>query len=148
MNIIRIYKFSLVLPLIVPLLIALFPPFITVALYAFVVGGIPYIFLAGLLLWLMRGKSEEQVRKILMWSPVLMLLVFDALGLFIGVFILPKGRVSDNLMGFALTLLFLSQLILFIGYAYVLIVFGYVALLKRQKGHNLNSTMPNEISHK
>lgn len=132
MDIIRVYKFSLLLPLIVPLVIGLFfIPLLTIALYATVIGGIPYIFLAALLLLSMRGKSEEQIRKILIWSPVLMLFLFDGLVLFGGVFILPENRISNNLSEFALTLFFLSVFILLVGYAYVLAVFGYVALLKR-----------------
>jgi hypothetical protein len=147
MDVIRVYKFSLLLPLIMPLIIGvvLFP-LLTIALYATVIGGVPYILLATLLLWSMRGKSEEQIRQILIWSPVLMLLLFDGLVVFGGVFILPKNRISNNLAEFAVTLFLLSSFILFVGYAYVLAVFGYVGLLKRQEKQTLVNTTDNESS--
>jgi hypothetical protein len=148
MDVIRVYKFSLLLPLIVPLIIGfVFFPLLTIALYTTVIGGVPYILLATLLLWLMRGKSEEQIRQILIWSPVLMLLLFDGLVLFAGVFIFPKNRISINLAEFALTLFFLSTFILFVGYGYVLAVFGYVRLLKRQEKQTLVTTTDNESSN-
>ena len=86
MNIIRAYKLSLLLPIIVPILFAPALFFIRsigesgatvlmTILYSLVYGGIPYLILVGILLFWMRGKDETQIRRALLLSPLLMLVI-------------------------------------------------------------------------
>lgn len=140
----RFFRFSLVLPLAVPALIApvLFvgaqlPEWLVwVALYAIysgIIGGLPYLALVGLLFWWARRKSDTQFKRALILLPIFMvpvLAVLLGLGLLGEAWLRPESAlpVSDAL----LMLLGLVPFILGFGYFYVLLVFGVARVLKRR----------------
>jgi hypothetical protein len=135
----RVYRFSLLLPLVVPALIAplLFAGFrlpewlgaiVLFTAYSGFIGGVPYLVLVALLFWWARGKSEAQFKYALVFSPLLMLPLF--LVFMLAVSLLTVGTesgVSELVSG----LLFYVPFILGFGYFYVLLVFGTVFILKR-----------------
>jgi len=141
----RFYRFSLVLPLAVPALIAplLFvdaarlPEWLVWAalytMYSGIIGGVPYLALVGLLFWWARGKSDTQFRGALILLPIFMLPVFAVLlglGLLGEAWLRPESAlpVSDAVV----MLLWLVPFILGFGYFYVLLVLGTARLLKRR----------------
>ena len=140
----RFYRFSLVLPLAVPALIAplLFvdaqlPEWLVWAalytMYSGIIGGVPYLALVGLLFWWARRKSETQFKRALILLPIFMvpvLAVLLGLGLLGEAWLRPENALpmSDALV----MLLGLVPFILGFGYFYVLLVFGTARLLKRR----------------
>ena len=141
----RFYRFSLLLPLVVPALIAplmfvdaaqLPEWLVSVAVYILfsgIIGGVPYLALVGLLFWWARGKRDAQFRRALILLPIFMLPVFTMLlGLgFLGeAWFRPENGlpVSDALV----MLLGLVPFILGFGYFYVLLVLGTARLLIRR----------------
>ena len=153
MNEERVYKYSLALPIVLPVICLLIAPLtpsnldtvygpIARVLMAFilsgVIGGIPYAILAiGLLVW-MRDKDLIQIRKALLLSPLFLIpivlfggLIFIAVGLNVSASY-PLVYVYYMLVFSACTLAF--------GYFYVLIVFGLARLIrKRPFGYNMES---------
>ena len=137
----KVYAVALSLPLVVPALLAallyfdLRPPNWSKTLIVFtilsgLVGGIPYLVLVGLLFWWGRGKSDAQFKRALLLSPILMLPVFLA---FLVIFSLVSGSFRDEADAVEVlkgVVLYFSCIIGF-GYAYVLLVFGTVFVLKR-----------------
>ena len=139
----RFYRFSLVLPLAVPALIAplLFvgahlPEWLVWAalytMYSGIIGGVPYLALVGLLFWWARGKSDTQFRGALILLPIFMLPVFAVLlvlGLLGEAWLRPESAISVS--DVPVMLLSVVPFILGFGYFYVLLVFGTVLVLKR-----------------
>lgn len=141
-GLLRVYKYLLFLPLSVPLL---FLPLVysglpglgewlglivLIIVYSGIIGGLPYSILAIGLFWWMRKKSERQIRKALLFSPLFMIALF-AVGISILRFI-PSDNfdVLHTLPGFFGMLGSLSFFTLIVGYTYVLIVFGIVRLFR------------------
>ena len=140
----RFYRFSLVLPLAVPALMApivffnlQLPTWLTwVVVYTTfsgIIGGVPYLILIGVLLWWARGKSDTQFKRALLLLPVLMLPVVVVLivaALLVEAMLRPENALS--LPDILLMLLELTPFILGFGYFYVLVVFFTAFILKRQ----------------
>lgn len=135
----RAYKFSLLLPLIFPAMIAplmfvnlQFPEWLGAVLlftaYSGVIGGVPYLVLVTLLLRWARGKSESQFRRALVVSPILMLPLF---WMFIAIVGLLRFGTELGMPEIVEGLLFYVPFILGFGYGYVVLVFGVVFILKR-----------------
>jgi len=140
----RFYRFSLLLPLAVPAVIAplLFVGFhlpewlqwaVLYTTYSGLIGGIPYLALVGLLFWWARSKSDTQFKRALILLPIFMVPVLDVLlglGLLGEAWLRPESAlpVSDALV----MLLGLVPFILGFGYFYVLLVFGMARVLKRR----------------
>ncbi len=145
MNPIKLYKWSLTLPLVVPILFA--PTLLllrntteTIAIvvlsivYSGIVGGIPYLILAIVLFRWMKEKNELQIRKKLLQSPLLMLGVFIACFTLIHLFffILSMGReINEQITQFTVGLIFCSALILIFGYFYIFLTFGIVHIFRK-----------------
>ncbi len=140
----KFYRFSLLLPLAVPALIAplLFVSFqlpewmVWVALYTTfsgLIGGVPYLVLVGLLFWWARGKSDNQFRRALMLLPIFMLPVFAVL---LGFALLAEAWLRpENALALSDALVMLLGLVPFIlgfGYFYVLLVFWTARVLRRR----------------
>jgi len=141
MNIIRAYKLSLLLPIIVPILFVPTLLFIRslgesgaivlmTILTSLIYGGIPYLILAGILLFWMHGKDETQIRRILLLSPLLMLVIFQV---FAGLWIAFFSEATPKINQFIGSLVLLSPFVLLFGYIYVGIVFGIIELWKKRK---------------
>jgi len=138
MRVLKVYKLSLLLPLVVSgLLVPLFyvdlhvPEWLRTAIYttAFsgLVGGIPYLVLVALLLLWGRGKTEKQFRRALILSPILLLPIFL---LFILMFALIVDRQSlgwQSVDG----IFFYVPWILSFGYGYVLVGLTGIFILRR-----------------
>ena len=136
----RIYRLSMWLPLVVPVVVIVVmniwikgfglpkpSGFLDLALEvvagSLLIGGLPYIALA---LWAsrwMRGRSEPDIRRLMYVAPLLMVAVFGATCLVIGVF---EDRISDRLALAA----FGARTIIPLGYAYV----ALTMLLRRWLG--------------
>ena len=137
----NLQRFSLSLPLLVPLLVTPLV-FLDVRLPGWLrtvvglvfasgmAGGAPYVVLVALIFWWGRGKSAAQFKRALVLSPILMLPVFVA---FLVAFTLITGSFRDEGVGVEdlKMLLLYFLLILGFGYFYVLLVFGIVFVLKR-----------------
>jgi hypothetical protein len=139
MKVFRAYKFSLLLPLVVPVLFApllfvnvRFPEWLGAVIlftaYSGIIGCVPYLVLVALLLRWARGKSEAQFRRALMLSPLLMLPLF---WVFILVISLLRFGAESGVSELVEGLLFYVPFVLGFGYGYVLLVFGLVFALKR-----------------
>ena len=140
MNVTRAYKLSLLLPIIVP---ALFAPalffirsltegaatVLMVIMTSVIYGGIPYLILVGLLLRWMRGRNEAQIRRALILSPLLMLVIFQVVaGVWVAFFSEARPRINQ-FMG---SLIVLTPFVLLFGYAYVGVAFGLIGVWKRR----------------
>jgi hypothetical protein len=137
----KAHKFSLALPLVVPALVTplafvdvRLPGWLeTIAAFIFasgIAGGVPYVVLVVLLFSWGRGKSDAQFKRALFLSPVLMLPVFFA---FLVTFVLITQGFRDEAEAAEVgkMLLLYVCFILGFGYAYVLLVWGTVFVLKR-----------------
>ncbi len=99
-------------------------------IFSLVYGGIPYLILVGILLFWMRGKDETQIRRALLLSPLLMLVIFQVFaGLWIAFFSEGTGKINQ----FVGSLVLLSPFVLLFGYIYVGIAFGVIELWKKRK---------------
>ena len=140
----RFYRFSLLLPLAVPAVIA---PLLLVdfhlpqwllwaavyATYSGLIGGVPYLVLVGLLFWWARGKSDTKFKRALVFLPIFMLPVFAAflgLGLLGEAWLRPESALSVS--GALVMLLYFVPFILAFGYFYVLLVFCTARALNRR----------------
>ncbi len=136
----RIYRFSIWLPLIVPVaLIAIMnvlikgagmpklPGFIDVALerlaFSGLIGGLPYILLAAWASWWIRGRAEADIRRVMFLAPLLMVVVFAAACLLV-------GAVADRMSVWVAVARGGISIIIPLGYAYV----GLTLLLRRFLG--------------
>lgn len=99
-----------------------------VILYSLIVGGVPYLLLVVPLLWWSRNKTEGEVRKALLLSPVLMLI---PLALCYAVFQFgfePAKTMFDTAKMFVTFFMIFGVCTLALGYLYVGITFGLAAL--------------------
>jgi len=101
---------------------------IAAIIFSGLVGGIPYLILAGLLLWWMCGKTEKQIRRVLILSPILLLPITL---IFITTVSLLRFGAEETLAEFSEVLIFYVPFILGFGYGYVALVFGAVLVLRR-----------------
>jgi len=139
----KVYKLSLALPIILPVIAALPLVFVNdnspepfgflsgimaATIFSGLVGGVPYLMLVGLLLWRMHRKTERQIRRLLILSPILLLPIFL---IHITVFSLVTSGVQATLESFGEVLMFYVPYVLGFGYFYVALVFGTVFLLRR-----------------
>lgn len=134
------YKWSLAIPIILPML--LFPVMysganlpewletvVAVIVWSGLLGGIPYAIVAVLLLLWARSRGEAQIRRGLLLSPLIMLLVFGA---FLGIVRLLQNLKGLEGLHYREVMAFSIPCILILGYVYVGIVFGVVWLLRRK----------------
>ena len=127
MTVLRFYRLSLWLPIVVPALEMVAFSMLGIGAaqtgwaleavaWSLIVGGVPY---AALALWArtwMRDRSEAEIRRLMLLSPLLMVALFGALALGIG---LAEGRAPGAAFRFALLG---ASVIIPLGYAYVAIV--------------------------
>jgi len=140
----KFYRLSLVLPLVVPAIVAPllfvdfpFPEWLVWAVlyttYSGAIGGFPYLALVGLLFWWARGRSDTQFRRTLSLLPIFMLPVFAVflvLALLGEAWLRPESALPPGeILRMLLTMV---PFILGFGYFYVLLVFGMAFLLKRR----------------
>lgn len=132
----QLYKWSLALPVLVP--VVLWPLALSwrtapervqwvlqVLVLSLVYGGLPYLVLVSALLWWMRGKEDREIRRALRLAPLLMLPIFW--GCLWGYLLWtswPEVRASDFWGA-----LELSGYVIVLGYVYVLVVTLLVALV-------------------
>lgn len=142
MDVNKLYKISLSFPLIVPIL---FTPlffifnrlmnetvaivFLTI-IYSGLVGGIPYLIIAIILFRWMNDKSEMQIRKALLLSPLFMIALFSFGYLFLGVIL--SNDFFQELKKISMAIIACDVLILIFGYSYVLITFAFVKIFKNK----------------
>ena len=144
----NIYRLSLALPLVRPALAGvvlwLFPGMEPGAqiLLMFVagsglIGGPPYMVLAGIFFVWMRNKDEAAIRRALLLSPLLLIGSFAAIGMmYLAGMVLVGERLNpaDLDADFIIGPLQIAAFSLLFGYGYVLVVFGLVAVLRRSLG--------------
>jgi len=136
----RIYQMSLATPLLVPVaFLPLFPYLrsmndvagtaVLVILYSGLVGGLPYLLLAvSLLIW-MRHKTELQIRKGLLLSPLMMLI---PLGVCYAIYQFgyePAETFADTAKMFLTFFVIFGVFTLAFGYFYVVMTLGAASLL-------------------
>ena len=97
------------------------------------VGGIPYLLLLTPLLWWMRNKTEGEMRKGLLWAPVLILLPLAFCYAVYQFGFDPALTFRDTLTMFQVFLIFFSVCTLAFGYAYVGIALGVASVLTDAK---------------
>jgi hypothetical protein len=138
----KVYKYALFLPILVPILVAPILYFglqslgeklgliIIIIFYSGIVGGIPYLLLAiGLAVW-MKEKSEREIRKALIISPIIMA-GFTAILVVVLRFV-PSDQldVLRSASGFFGVLAVLTIFIGIFGYAYVCIAFTIARVVR------------------
>ncbi len=139
----RLFQYSLVLPLVPPLLVLPLwfvresinensaGAFVLIVIaYSGIVGGIPYLILAAALLIWMRNKDLVLIKRVLLISPALMLPIFSVcLGIYT-VFFERHPSLNEYLFG----LIFFSVFIVLFGYTYVGLVFGLERIVRTDIG--------------
>ena len=95
-----------------------------VILYSGYVGGLPYLILVVPLLFWMRTKSENEIRKALLWSPVSMLIPLALCYAIYQFGFDPAITFFDTLKMYTEGLVILALFTLAFGYAYVGIAFA------------------------
>jgi len=132
------YKWSLALPILLPLLVSPLQfagPWVPSSLksasefltWSLVFGGIPYVLLAFGLVWWMRGKGEATVRRASFIVPLLMLAIFWVCWFAYALVPEPHDiRASYLLGGVAMSLY-----VVVVGYAYVMLITLSLDLLRR-----------------
>ncbi len=141
MNEKKVYKYSLVLPIVVPAICLLITPHnldtlygpIATVLMAFIfsglIGGIPYSILAmGLLMW-MRDKELLQIRKALLLSP---LFLIPIIVLFVLIYVAVGNESAPDPLVYVYYTLIFGGYVLAFGYFYVAIAFGLARLLRKR----------------
>jgi MFS family permease len=141
-SIIKAYQLSLSLPLLVPAalapilfgLVGVLPEWLITVLsfvvWSGLIGGVPYVLLATLLLLWARGKREKEIRRGLILSPFFMLLIFWC---FVTVASLISPSPDASPSSLAQAFLFFGSFVLIFGYAYVALVFGAIWMLRRKR---------------
>ena len=144
----NIYRLSLGLPLVLPMLAGvvlwLLPEMgpgvqmlLIVVAASGLIGGPPYLVLAGIFFVWMRNKDEAAIRRALLLSPLLLIGAFAAIGMmYLAGMVLVGERLNpaDLDADFIIGPLQIAAFSLLFGYAYVLIVFALVAVLRRWIG--------------
>lgn len=153
----NIYRFLLPLPLVIPGLVYLvsisfenskFNDIYSIGLitiFSGLIGGIPYLIIATSILIWSRKKSEAQIRKALLLSPLGMVVLFAfAVIAFstMNIYEAIKGSgflsLIDVIDGMARFFLAFSVFSLVFGYAYVTLFFGIVRLFR---GYSFSKTL-------
>jgi hypothetical protein len=91
--------------------------------YSLLYGGLPYAALALWGTWWVRGRPEDEIKRLMLRAPLLMVAVFVALALTVGL-------VVGNLRPYIGVALLGAAVILPLGYSYV----GLALLLRRALG--------------
>jgi hypothetical protein len=145
MDAIKIYRHSLVLAVIAPILflplaVAL-PPvnnntsglsdIIQLMVLSGVIGGLPYLIAAALIFSWMHDKSERQIRKTLTLSPLLTASIFGIGGGLLNL-LFNNHNVNDLYSNLFYPICFVSISILIFGYSYILLTFGFVRVFRKQ----------------
>lgn len=140
----RIYKFSLLLPIVVPLIcLALmtvasdivpesWTNYLLVTVISLIFGGIPYAVVAILLLIWMWDEEPRRIRIALFLSPIMMLAVFFPLA-FIYTFV--SGEYSLSTLTYnnvVYPVVFFTGFILAYGYFYVFVTLIAARLLRKK----------------
>lgn len=87
--------------------------------YSLIYGGVPYSALAAWATWWIRGRSEADIRRLMLRAPMLMVAIFVPLAVVVGIGVgNVRPYVAVAIMG--------SLTILLLGYAYV----GVAVLLR------------------
>ena len=135
----RFYRFAIWLPIVVAgvtvigaALVGLptFGPLnlIVVALVSSgLVGAIPYSLLALWASWRIRGKNENEIRRLALRMPVLMLVAFLPFALLMG------ASDDDAVVGGLFVMAIAIPYILILGYAYVGLVFWLRSIARTRK---------------
>ena len=149
MRVTTYYRWSLVLPLCLPIavILALVPlaPYlnsmpvplttpIMVLVWSLLAGGVPYVISACALWFWMRGKSERGLRRITYVAPLVMIGVYALCCLALALVVAPdpvftSAWWSDLLVFVAYS----AALIIALGYGYVVVVDGVRWFLKRKR---------------
>ena len=128
MSPLRIYRFSIWLPLLVPAVVIVAMNSLTSAgmpkpsgrldvvletiAWSGLFGGLPYLALALWATWWIRGRTERQIRRLMFVAPLLMVVVFT-------VVCLIMGLIADRMELWTRIAWELSVIILLLGYGYV-----------------------------
>lgn len=136
MSTIAFYRWSLLLPIAVPLaLMAFKSPLTEFFMYSLAYGGIPYVLTLTLFARLLiRGNEREYM--ILSWfAPLLMILVQVTCGFVIGCFTSASGTSNwlQSAWGTAQFMLFLGVYTLLFGYGYVVLTNITLWMLRRAR---------------
>jgi len=133
MSIYIVYTLCIWLPVIVPATVILvFNTFglpladgvvAEVLAYSLIYGGVPYAVLAAWATWWIRGRTEADIRRLMLRAPVLMMAVFAPLAVAVGVAV-------GSTVPFVAVAVVGSLTILLLGYAYV----GVAVLLRSVLG--------------
>jgi hypothetical protein len=104
-------------------------PWLGIVTWSGIIGGIPYVLVAGGILWWSRRRSAAQLRRALWLAPILMI---PALLLPIAVYsVVSRGGGSAD--RFSESMVFMGAMVLLFGYVYVALVEAG-ALLGRRLG--------------
>ena len=135
MTVAAFFRWALALPLVLPLLalpLALVRNEVGglgfLLLMSLVLGGVPYLIFAGLLLWWSRGKSEAQLKRAGLLAPFLMLPVY---WLVLAIDALVTRQIVQELTNLGNLMFTLSLFLLAFGYAYVVLAVVLLALFTR-----------------
>lgn len=120
------YRVSLALPLVVPLGAlaveasgtALRPGMTTVMWYSLLIGGIPYLSLAGFMFYWIKGKPEKTIHQVIYLSPFFMVIL---IGVAAGVWPMLRGGSPAHRSLLNASAAY-GAFVLGIGYLYVAIV--------------------------
>lgn len=135
----RIYQCCLALPLLVPLILLpffwhlhslgeSFAGLVMVILYSGYIGGIPYLILLIPLLSWTRNRSAPEIRRALLWSPLLMLIPLAICYAIYQFGFSPGLTFFDTLKMFTTFLIFFGICTLVFGYFYVGITLGLASI--------------------
>lgn len=132
MTAVRFFRATLVLPILTPLLLVPFGLnwFLGLLFISLAFGGLQYIVFATIVFfWIGRLKEAQKIRRLSYWAPLL-LISFQAAGWVAWCYM---ERLSNpELVGCWGALVLFAVYVLFIGYAYVVLVnLVYVVLYKR-----------------
>lgn len=140
----RIYKFSLLLPVVVPILCLVLmtvasdfiPESLTsllfVTVFSLVFGGLPYAVVAILLFIWMWDEEPRRIRIALLLSPIVMIAVFFLLAF---VYTFVSGEYSFSTLTYnnvVYPVMFYSGFILAYGYFYVFVTLIAARLLRKK----------------
>jgi hypothetical protein len=93
-------------------------PLLGIVMWSGLVGGLPYLLVAGGILWWSRHRSVAQLRRAIWLAPLLMVPVL-LLPLVVYSVVARGGASADRFAG---SILFLGAMVLLFGYGYVALV--------------------------
>lgn len=145
----RIYKLSLLMPVALPLIFWLVMPrdssslpdwiatVLMTGILSAVIGGIPYAIVAILLLIWMWNEDARSIRKILIFSPIFMLVAFIPCLVAFLIFSADTSLTASSVTGFGYLVLIFSGYILVIGYFYVFLTLAIARTFRKKPIENL-----------